>query len=273
MRELSLEEIHQVTLEMMDEIHRICEAHQITYFLAFGTLIGAIRHSGFIPWDDDFDILMPRKEYERFREVFRQAGHPFYRLCERKNTPNYIYGIPRFSDTRYTYVTTSRYMEQFDNGIFIDIYPLDNYGNTYDDAKRIKKKVVRLNMMYDMYINAVNQQGGIRSFVQHICHRLLRIRYRDRLPERMDDMVYDIVRKNTTDMDSQVGDVVWDAYISPYPRAWFEERILHDFDGRQYWIPKAYDAFLRQDYGDYMQLPPEAERHPQHEYKIYRKDE
>ena len=102
MQDLTLEEIHREILNMMDYIHKLCEENGITYYVGFGSLIGAIRHNGFIPWDDDFDIMMPRADVEKFKEIFLKTGHPYYRLCDRKNTKNYYYGIPRFSgaDTR-----------------------------------------------------------------------------------------------------------------------------------------------------------------------------
>ena len=270
MKELTLQEIHEATLEMMDYIHALCEEHGIVYYVGFGSLIGTVRHNGFIPWDDDFDIQMPRKEFERFREVFEKTDHPaYYRLCERKNTKNYYYGIPRFSDTRYRYVTTNPAEEAFDNGLFIDIYPLDNFGSTRAEAERVKKKVDRLNVMYTYYINRRNPRGGIMNVIQGVSHALLRIRFGNRLPERIDDMVLKTIRKYTSDEDTQIGEVCWDYITSPYPKEWFRERILHDFEGRQYWIPGDYDPLLRFDYGDYMQLPPEEERTgTRHGYKL-----
>lgn len=268
MRELTLPEIHRVTLELMDEIHRICEENQIRYFIAYGTLIGAIRHNGFIPWDDDFDIQMTRPDYEKFYQIVRQRKHPYYQLCDRRSTPNYYYGIPRFSDTRYQYISTRKYEEGFDNGIFIDIYPMDNFGNTYEEAKRVKKKVDRLSVLYTWYTNSRNEKGGLMSLAQGLGHRLLRLVYGNKLSDRIDDWVMDTIRKNTSDDDKQVGEVCWDYLVTPYQREWFKERELHAFEDRQYWIPKEYDLLLRTEYGDYMQLPPEEKRHPHHDYVI-----
>ena len=99
MRKLNLQEIHEVTLDVMDRIHRICEENDIRYTLMFGTLIGALRHQGFIPWDDDFDICMLREDYNRFCEITGwEKGR--YRLANRLLTKDYYYGISRYYDAR-----------------------------------------------------------------------------------------------------------------------------------------------------------------------------
>ena len=268
MEQLSLPEIHRATLDLMDYIHRVCEENGIVYYLAYGTLIGTIRHGGFIPWDDDFDIQMPRKDYERFRRVMEEAGHPYYRLCDRKNTANYIYGIPRFSDSRYRYITTQPKVKPFDTGLFIDIYPLDNFGSTPEEARRIKKKIIRMNNMYEVYVNPGSVKGGIMSLVRGACHYLLRARYGSGLAARIDDMVMDKIRRMTSDGDRQIGEVCWDVQFTPYQREWFTERVLHDFEDRQYWIPARYEEILGFEYGDYMQLPPEENRKRQHDCMI-----
>ncbi len=272
MEQLSLQEIHEATLEMMDYIHQLCEENRIVYYLAFGTLIGAVRHSGFIPWDDDFDIQMPREDFERFREIVLRKQHPYFRLCDRKNTKNYFYGISRFSDSRFTYFSEHPGYKPFDTGLFIDIYPLDNFGNTHEQAKRIKKKVDRKNLLYEVYINEADGNGKASPLLRKICHRLLRIRYGSRYPERIDDEICRLIRRHTSPEDSQIGDVCWDPfYVMAYPKTWYAERILHDFSGRRYWIPAEYDRILKADYRDYMQLPPAGQRVPHHEYTLTRK--
>ena len=116
MRELKLEEIQQASLAILDEIDRICAKQHLTYYLAYGTLIGAVRHHGFIPWDDDLDIMMPRADYEKLRRYFKKKYEGKLKLCTRADTDRYIYGIYRVVDPSYVFENTNEYELGYDGG-------------------------------------------------------------------------------------------------------------------------------------------------------------
>lgn len=130
MKFLELSEIHQVTIGVVKKIIDICKNQNIKYFVMYGSLIGAVRHKGFIPWDDDFDIIMLRPEYERFMNycyTHKEELKP-YQLINRYTNENYPFNISRFCDCRYEMIRDDG-EENAGMGIFVDIYPFDGLGN------------------------------------------------------------------------------------------------------------------------------------------------
>lgn len=268
MRQLSVTETREKTLTMMDHIHEICAANGIQYFLYYGTLIGAVRHEGFIPWDDDFDIAMKRDDYIKFCNIVRREKHPYYKLCNRSNTANYYYGIARYCDTRYRYVSELRALKQSEMGIFIDIYPIDYCGNDPDEAQKLMKKCIKLNNDYIVYTNRKSVKGGLRTLLRTPVHYWYRLKYGRGFHRRIDNMIYQGIRAHTSEQDKLMGVLVWDAVCWPFDKSIFAHTKLHPFEDRQYMIPEEYDTILRTVYGDYMELPPEEKRIPTHNYHI-----
>ena len=129
MKELSIEEIHEGTLGILKKIIEICDEINVNYFLAYGSLIGAVRHGGFIPWDDDLDIVMLRPDYEIFNQYCLKHERELYpfKLINRKNEKKYPYNIARFNDLRYRDIYEN--VQEYDSGMFIDVYPLDGAGH------------------------------------------------------------------------------------------------------------------------------------------------
>ena len=139
-KELTLPEIHEATLEILDKFIEICETNNIDYFVVYGSLIGVVRHQGFIPWDDDFDVGMLRGEFDRFCEYCHSHEKEMYpfKLLDRTNTPNYPFNIPRLCDLRYRMETDL--IPDVGMGTFIDVYPFDGMGNDPSISKKLRMK-------------------------------------------------------------------------------------------------------------------------------------
>lgn len=272
MSELKLEEIQQEALVVLRKIDQICRKLGIRYFLAYGTLLGAIRHKGFIPWDDDVDIMMPRADLRVLMEYFKENQEELYplQMVIRGECDNYVFAIPRVVDVSFQYENVWKYTKAFTHGIFVDIYPLDDYGNTEEISQRICKKIETLNKIYDIYVNPKNNRLNLKVIIRYVIAFVYKLLFRD--IKKIDDKIMEIVEKNTSECDELIGVPVWDAAgCFPFKKEWFSKSIPHEFEGEIFMIPNGYHEILTKRYGSYMELPPEEARKPYHGYRIYKK--
>lgn len=274
-RELTLQEIQKNSLEVLIQFDKICREQGISYCLAYGTLIGAIRHAGFIPWDDDIDVWMPRKDFEAFKSFCLQNEEQMwpYKFCCRENTQNYTYYIPRFCNQEYQYVSLNDKHKNPEIGIFIDIYPLDNYGASKEKGIELAKRISRINWKYAAYVDPKSDRGGFHNFTKYGIHFFMRIIYGKNYCLRTEEKINILLSKYTSKNDKMVGVPTWEpeGYYIRYPKELFAENVECRFEGNMFFIPKGYDEILRMSYGDYMKLPPEEEQKPSHNYKIYKR--
>ena len=137
MKEISsTSEMREIQLKMMDCIHHFCIKNKIKYSLAFGSLLGAVRHKGFIPWDDDIDIMMLRSDYELFVNTFN-CYNSNYKVYDYRKDTQYYYAFAKVCDERTLRIESSKVQGL---GVFIDVFPIDYYADTEKEAKRIIKK-------------------------------------------------------------------------------------------------------------------------------------
>lgn len=273
MKSLSLREIQSAELENLRVINDLCKKIGVTYYLAYGTLLGAIRHHGFIPWDDDTDIWMPREDFDKFLKYCKSHADKLkpFKLTTRQNTKNYPYGIPRFCDLRYKYVTTSSAERQFELGVFTDIYPLDNLGDiSLENDKKLVDYTYKLNVSYERYNSGVSN-NRFKALLKKINYYLLHIIHGKNYAKTVDSKIIKKIKSYADPNNKFVGMVAWDNLYVRYKKEDFQYTRLVDFEGYKFVVPSGYDRILKQTYGDYMKFPPKSERHPYHGYKIYKK--
>ena len=272
---LTMKEIQEISLEILKIVTDICDKIGCRYSLVYGTLIGAIRHKDYIPWDDDVDIMMPRPDYEKLLNYLSSPEVNIAPLAvfNRETNKNYIYGITRICDTRYEIFTEN--MPDCGMGIFIDVYPYDGLGNDYNDAldrltrsSQYMKEIV-FSVVKRLDVPKSNNWKGKLSFtyswLQH--HFWGPSHYYKKQEE---------VFKGLSGYDSSkyVGPLAW--FFAKPERVLFEKDLFDDlikvpFGKYMFYVPRDYDKLLSQEYGDYMQLPPVEKRIYHHQYKAYKK--
>lgn len=270
MEELTIKEIHKATIDNLKKIIEICDKIHVNYFLAYGSLIGAIRHKGFIPWDDDCDLVMLRPDYEKFMSYCIQHEkelYPYKLLC-RENTKNYPYNIARFNDMRYKAIYDN--VQQYESGLFVDIYPLDGIDNLDKESIEAldKKRDYLIKMILwaiDDHYEPSTHNKWYRSVIKYFIRLYAKLRGAGYFLDKMENM------KNLYSFEKSeyVAEMTWDVQTVIYEKRWFSDYITVKFENIDVKIPKEYDAFLKVHYGDYMQLPKIEDRVPSHGYKLY----
>ena len=273
MKELTLREIQLAEFGVLQKLDALCKQLDLRYYLFYGTLLGAVRHQGFIPWDDDVDVAMPRPDYEKLLDYCdknAEALAPF-RMMHCRKDKEYIYPIGRLCDTRYGvhYENTVEY----GLGLFVDIYPLDGCGNSEEEARKIHKKnntLQKLTMLAGNDKFRPSLQGGflrtVIKFLSYCYAKPMGARHFARKAEKNSKAL-------TFDDSRYVSCTVWFDWYHCFDKALLAEPTYLPFEGGAYSVPAGWDKLLTDWYGDYMQLPPEEAQVGHHYYTAYLKEE
>ena len=243
--------VHNRMLEIVVEVDRICREQGIQYSLYGGSVLGAVRHRGFIPWDHDLDIALPRREYEKLVKYFLENTNEklfFSNYFSEETYPN-NWGKMRLNGT--VFQEKELIGLPIHKGVFIDVHPIDNI------FPAVLKLQVKLTMFWSCVgkvksgrYNGPKIKRSVYKLFSFLSHKTIN-RFRDfcmKLFSRFQtNYVYKVAHPNYG--------------IYPIPRCTFEELTEHEFEGKMLFIPRNYDEFLRKRYGDYREIPPEAERY------------
>lgn len=248
LKSISFEEAKQLQLEILNEVDDICREHSIRYSLAFGTLLGAIRHKGYIPWDDDLDIMMPYDEMCKLKAVLHSSDITFYDIDSDKS-----YGNP------FGNICSNRTFRKIGNkierGLGIDVYPIVKIPSDLQTQLTFFNRAAVLQSKRKRAIAARMFLLKRCSFSPNIGYYRTIKNYRDFLVSHNSSSsnIYYILAGPLELREKMI-----------YDRNLFDELTVAEFEGKSYPIVKEYDYFLKLRYGDYMQLPPEDQRHPYH---------
>ena len=255
--QLSLKDIQRVSLDILKDVHAFCISNGINYSLAYGTMLGAVRHKGFIPWDDDIDIIMPRPDYERFKKSFKSSkGNILVTEDE-----SYI-AFSRVCDTQRTKTGKSLWpWSKKELGLWIDIFPLDAIEN---DKQKFHDKIQRLESLSTKQIKARNAKvlpsmsfgviQSIKQLVKNIFYLGLDI-------NRINNKIIAEATQTHWDDSSVCSQLVCGTSIKEfYNKSLFSKTILMPFEDSEFCVAEGWNVFLSSNYGDYMKLPPEEDR-------------
>ena len=259
MEKIGLKEIQQHLLGIAKEFDRICTKNNIPYYMTYGTMLGAVRHKGFIPWDDDMDFGVPIEYYQRLIEILEKELQPPYRCCTFRNNSSTIFVFIKIEDSStLMYKEELRVPKEQQMGVNIDIFPLNRCN--IDDPRPFKlRKMSRL-----LGIAFVDSQTN-KSVLRKIEKWGLRILLGGRpiyLQRRIEKLMYQV---NNGD---RMGFVLGAATRKTVPLAWYGEGKRYQFEDITLIGPDNYDGYLTHLFGDYMTLPPEDKR-PSHSENVY----
>lgn len=274
MQLLTMQEVQKNSLEILKKIDEICKDLNLKYSLTYGTLLGAIRHKGFIPWDDDVDIMMPRKDYDIIINYFIEHKEELKPLevINSQTNPKCPYAISRISDSRYKLDVDNE--DDYGLGLFVDIYPIDGVGNSINEYRQIKNKSsIYASLCFVSTRNKVkreNTRSNIKMLIKYPAFIIARILGKEYFLKHL----YKIASTCNYDNSQYIGCIVWgsdEGLKDIFPKTWFDEIVEVEFENTNFYAIKEHDKLLKQFYGDYMKIPPVEERIAHHYYDAYKK--
>lgn len=270
MRIMTREEFKAFNLEILDEINDFCRKNGINYSIAYGTLLGAVRHKGFIPWDDDIDIMMLRPDYERFRRMFKSEKF-FFVDCQ--TIPDCYISFGRVCDNKRT--KTISYIpwhgSSCETGLWVDVFPLDKVSDDKDEFSSLffslhsqHKLATRCRKIHAEFKDCFTLKSKLKLlFDKNTNPNIMKLDPVDFVRSRQE-----IIRLSSLQDTHSYSQISCTEYKSPevLDAADLQSYSEYEFEGRKYMGWTNYDPILRTMYGNYMELPPKEKRKPLQNY-------
>ena len=263
---LTLDEIKQAELQLLLCFDDYCRKHQIRYFLSNGTLLGAVKYKGFIPWDDDVDVLVPREDYDRLMEFF--TDHDNIRLVSFERDPRYLYPFAKLCDMSIIKDETG-----LDNGIqlglSLDVFPLDTWDPDRTKAEREARRI--RNIMKGLGLAKLKKPNASTALKRTVQGMLI-IVSKLRSPRHYLNRISRMSCREDQKGSPYLGCKCWCIYGSReiIPAEVFSDTVEVEFEGMMFPAPVGYDTYLRSLYGAYPQDPPADKQKTHHSFRAYR---
>lgn len=260
-----LRAVQLIQMEMLAEVDRICRLHNINYTMIGGTMLGAVRHKGYIPWDDDADIGLLREEYEKFRKVCEtDLDHDRFYFQDMRATPGYRWGYGKIRRKDTYFLREGQAHMPYESGIFIDIFPFDNVpdGKLAEKIHNLHCTIIRKILWSEVGKNIDKNllMRGVYFLLSMIPLEMVS-NHLQRFSARSNHKKSQRVRVLTFPARDNV---------SEGTREWYEKTFDYKFENLNLLGPESSDAYLKHKFGDYLTIPPESERksHPVSYYKL-----
>ena len=266
-RKLKSDEIKQIELNLLLKLDEICKNNGLKYYLCGGTLLGAIRHKGFIPWDDDIDVLMPRDDFEKLLQLEKTQKEESIEKIVSWKSGSSIYPFIKLINTDT--VVKEKYLdEKFTTGIWIDIFPLDGMP---ENKIIIEKKFKKIKFYKTVLLTAYSESGKGASWYATLAKRFLIPICKRLNTEKLCNKLNDISKEFSISESPYVGGFLWGYGPQEKMPKEFLEQVNVEFEGHSFPAPKCWNFYLKQLYGDYMQLPP-VEKRISHDFDVWIKE-
>ena len=253
--------IWAIGIDLLVKFDCVCRKHGLKYSLAFGSLLGVVRHNGFIPWDDDIDVVMPRADYEKLKELKEEFESPYFFQMPGEND-DYLFSFPKLRNSYTTGISYPFRFASFNQGLFLDIFPLDNYNpiNVEQDVTLLKRLIAECSALMRRKNPCPDEED---------LEKLSLITGRTG-----EEIVAEIERIQKSHESETTGEYIcwctlqYDYTRKIYKKEYFDNLIEVDFYGHKVFIPLNYKRILEITYGDYMQLPPVEKRGTWHSRNV-----
>ena len=267
MKVLSFDKMKERELELIKKIDTICFENNINYSIAYGTLLGAIRHKGFIPWDDDIDIWVKREDYNKLKEIINDNKKKYnFKFIDIFSQPDSIYPFGKISD-QSTVLVEKNFKKTENLGINIDVFPIDNLPDN-KIKKFFFKKRARFYVLLITHCSRTKWNkcdSFIRNILRYLAFKFSRIFNQQKLIKKL----YNLSIRYNNRTTKMVG-VIW---AKPeFERNFFDKTSYIDFENLKLQASDNFDVILKKCYNNYMELPPESQRVARHNFIVYDKE-
>ena len=259
-------EIQQMELGIMEYIHEVCNKIGVKYFLAYGSLIGAVRHQGFIPWDDDMDICMLRDDYEKLQDYLIANPSERYQVMSYKNNRNYVYPFMKVMDNQ-TYLIEEDVRIDSNMGIYVDIFPVDGYEDDQAFKDKMTTIIKKRQLSCYTFKGITNKKSFINSLIRYASVIAFYFTDTNIYVKQIDELA-----KSRKVEDYELVDylIYKDMNKPVWKREWLKDVTFGNFEGRDFLIPVNFHELLTSDYGNYMQLPPVEQQVSHHDFRLWK---
>lgn len=259
-------------LEMLTWLTKFIDNQNLRYFIVSGTLLGAARHKGFIPWDDDVDIAMPRHDYNKLLELLQTPIEHYTIESSNSAANDYVYAFAKFYDMNTS--MTEELRRNVHRGVYIDVFPLDGIGNTMEESKENYKKIDKLNMLLAMKVCKYRKERKLWKNIGIFFGNFIPISGKE-IAMRIDELCK---QKDYDDYRYVANCVSTYRSIEIMEKSIFGKPTPYNFENIIVYGPEQMDKYLTHIYGKWRELPPEGKRHSAHDFiemnlnKPYRSD-
>lgn len=253
-----LSDIQQCSLELALELKNICEQNKLKYFISGGTVLGSVRHSGFIPWDDDIDFAMPRSDYEKLKSIIKNTKNSRYWLISYENDQEYNEPNMKFVDKETLLLDETTLIPQKVN-VWVDIFPLDGLPSDEKQRQNYFKKLLFLRMIYQFSnIKHISTLRKNRKLIEKILIKIAQIIPFNKIFDTKKRLkIIDNYLKNTSYEEAEYVFVGMGIHKEKeiFPKNVYEPGQLMNFENEKFIGPHDEKTFLTQFYGDYLKIP------------------